>query len=607
MKHHLAAPPLIPGQASNYPADYPVSGGTYVPVWGNLTLTKLFGYIAIGIGLARDDSRAVVLLKQSYAYYIDNQWGYDKSRFTGLTHAGAAYTSWREVPYTAAIAFMLKQSGGPDLTGGNYISNALAYFNYIEEPWDLTTISSWGDIYGPAQSYQGFSNYGAWMAMTVFPTLPYSAYYYNQNVSRPDWTVTGIKVNQGTEVGRAYMFVDPHHASTSYKSSPLQYVFMDTDYASCVALSASGGVAHGATCYPNIGVQGVISRSDWTLTGSTIQLQAGTAAFPDHMVSTWGSYHILRKDPLLAGNGSQGGNWNGQLENDNVVELGGGANWNSLGAAIYPSYAPITHWAGTDPTGDAAGRYAYWMVDLSRTYTPAMDVSRAERSCIHFKKAGHQDYLTCYDDIATTSGKQETDFFHYYIHSSTISPSGGKVTVGTNTVTLIRASSSLVSSFLPLVSNGIYTSLRGNDSNGNSAVVTVCASTTGSSCNTSATSGEWIAVHLPSTSTSAAMPTLTQPSCTGTGGNCTVVQIADSSYPKVAAFARQGVTLSGVSFTTTHSGTAQYLIAGMVPGNYSVSVNGATVVSSVTVNANDNTLYFESTAGLVQTRSLGQR
>ena len=61
---------------------------------------------------------------------------------------------------------------------------------------------------------------------------------------------------------------------------------------------------------------------------------------------------------------------------------------------------------------------------------------------------------------------------------------------------------------------------------------------------------------------------------------------------------------SDLSFTTTHSGTAQYLVAGMAPGNYNVSVNGTTV-ASCSVNANDNTLYFESTAGLVQIESSG--
>jgi diaminopimelate epimerase len=102
------------------------------------------------------------------------------------------------------------------------------------------------------------------------------------------------------------------------------------------------------------------------------------------------------------------------------------------------------------------------------------------------------------------------------------------------------------------------------------------------------------------------MPTITQPTCSGTGGNCTAVQIADSGSPKVAVFARQGVTLTQASFTSTHSGIAQYVIAGLAPGTYNVTVGGGTVVSGATVSANDNSLYFESTAGAVVATRIGQ-
>ena len=144
------------------------------------------------------------------------------------------------------------------------------------------------------------------------------------------------------------------------------------------------------------------------------------------------------------------------------------------------------------------------------------------------------------------------------------------------------------------------TSYPGNSGYSNTDRVNICASSSGSACNTSATSMEAITVHLPSTNTSATMPTLTQPSCSGTGGNCAAVQIADSTGPKVAMFARQGALLTGASFTSTHSGTAQYLIAGLDSGyTYNVKVGGSPVLTGATVNANDNTLYFESTDGAV--------
>jgi len=52
-------------------------------------------------------------------------------------------------------------------------------------------------------------------------------------------------------------------------------------------------------------------------------------------------------------------------------------------------------------------------------------------------------------------------------------------------------------------------------------------------------------------------------------------------------------------FTTSHSGTAQYLIAGLAAGTYQVTVGRNPVLGGTTVSDGDNTLYFESTAGAV--------
>ena len=104
-------------------------------------------------------------------------------------------------------------------------------------------------------------------------------------------------------------------------------------------------------------------------------------------------------------------------------------------------------------------------------------------------------------------------------------------------------------------------------------------------------------MHQPTTSTSATMPTLTQPACTGTGGNCTAVQIGSSTSPKVAVFARQGALLTAVSFTTNHAGTAQYAVAGLAAGSYNIT-NGSGS-ATCTVASGDNTCYFESNSGTV--------
>jgi hypothetical protein len=85
------------------------------------------------------------------------------------------------------------------------------------------------------------------------------------------------------------------------------------------------------------------------------------------------------------------------------------------------------------------------------------------------------------------------------------------------------------------------------------------------------------------------------------------VQIADTT-PKVVIFAAPVAdkgsgkyapnTYNSVTFTTTHAGTGKYLIAGLVPGAYSVRLNGVAIpgYASVIVAA-DGTLFFAATAG----------
>ena len=83
--------------------------------------------------------------------------------------------------------------------------------------------------------------------------------------------------------------------------------------------------------------------------------------------------------------------------------------------------------------------------------------------------------------------------------------------------------------------------------------------------------------------------------------NWTGVQAQGAVSAAVYLGARGGVTHSTVTnFTTTHSGTGQYIIQGLTPGTYTITMNSTPVSGSpFTVGTNDNTAYFESTSGTV--------
>lgn len=146
-----------------------------------------------------------------------------------------------------------------------------------------------------------------------------------------------------------------------------------------------------------------------------------------------------------------------------------------------------------------------------------------------------------------------------------------------------------------------YTTMSsGTIGGGHSFRVAGCAGS-GGVCDPAATKYEMIQVHRPFYGT-------TDPGISVTSlnpdANWTGVQTED----KVVLFSRGGTTHATISgFTTTHTGTAEYLFAGLPAGSYTVTVNGSPVTGSpFTVDATAQSLEFASTAGLVSVNGLPQ-
>ena len=647
IQHEYEPAMEAPGQEANYGTDYePTSlydtGG--FPYAANHGSTHLISILSLSLALADDDPRARSALTELMVWYFKWRYPWNLSSWTGMTENGARYQQFVDNPQDPAIMLMLNHaiSGyGTALThtGDNAIfpletygvlpdGGAGAGYGSGQGPYTLdqwldptgvnsnSSISDWTlpilgmSLLHPASQYVPYTY---WM-MKNFPGSPFSSGWSWQNY----------------QLYNLYQYIeyDPTISTTNINTLPAQYLFKDTAYSACQTYWGSQTFSHSWTngtpavdtpgCYPNMSYQMAISKSDWTGTATQLWMSAswGSDNLDRSGGGQYGAYHIYRNGYLLAGN--SGGTNSAQasasahnlsgiyasgLASDMVIEIGGVDNWNVMKSNANVS-ANFARWASTDPSGDSASRYVYSMIDLRPTYIPAANVTRANRHIIHFKKASAQDYIVSYDDVALSSSNQIQAWWHYFLPGNsglnTVSVNTSALTV---TDTLSSGNGKLLTSFLP-VQGASTVALVSNGANKTTWDTYTCPSANGSSC-VNAISGEWIAVHQPCNGTSCTMPTLTQPSCSATGGSCTALQIADASNPKVAVFARQGVTLTAASFTTTHGGTGQYLIAGMAPGNYNVSVNGATVASSISVNANDNTLYFESTAGLVQIESSG--
>jgi hypothetical protein len=226
----------------------------------------------------------------------------------------------------------------------------------------------------------------------------------------------------------------------------------------------------------------------------------------------------------------------------------------------------------------------------------------------HFKKSGAQDYFVVYDDVAA-SATTICSLWHFGLMGAAAGSSVG-FTANTGPASNTRASSKLNTAWIypgggttgEVNTDGANGTYPGG--NGTTYRVRSCASANGSTPNASATAFEEIVVHQPINGTSGSMPPQTQ--ITPTVGAARIVQIADPTTPKVAAFATGGNTITALSFTSTHSGTGQYLVAGLTAGSYSVTVNGSAIATNQTVSQNDNTLYFESSSGTVSVTQTGQ-
>lgn len=598
LKHHSASPPIIPGQESHYTTDY-AFGGTFVHRSGNLTNTALMGYISLGLALADDDVRSRTLLQQAYDYYYAKMLPTELSSWTGFTPSGAAYTNQRSAWFAAMIAIMIKNSviSGPDLTGTNYINAHSAFYPYVDELTHQDIFSSVWDA--------GHGQRALWFNMWLYPSDPKTA-YANNYLRSVRSASSDLANNHGSYLSWAYVFWDPATPNGALSGAPKQYLFRNTDLSTCQSL--------GLTCWPNQAYSHVISRTGWAATSTKIIMQSSfNACNGDHEgCGNYGSVHIYKSGYLLASDVKTA---NENNDKDLTISIGSTSNWGIYDPVTDAPYSVSTvpRWAGTNPTGDSASRFSYALLDVTGAYKATAGVTRAHRHVIHFKETG-QDYVVWYDDIAaTTAGGPIKAYLHFY-HTDcyllgTCTKGASGITWGGGndggTVVDTQATNKLLTTVLSVA--GTNTAFLGRDNingtytggAGYTFRAHVCAENPSApgACDSSATAGEWIVVHQPTTNTSATMPTITRPACVGTDGTCTAVEIQDTN-PKVALFARQGQLVSAMNVTTTHAGTAQYVASGVSAGFAIVTRNGAPVSGSpFTVVDGDNTVSFDATAG----------
>lgn len=354
------------------------------------------------------------------------------------------------------------------------------------------------------------------------------------------------------------------------------------------------------------------SRSGWGASDTQLVVYATTTDRDHNQVFSAGAFQIIKKREMSAGALNTtgvtscendaglpcfGGNYG---NNQNIIQIGCGPDNCDFPFSITdkphgdPTYTTIDRWAGTDPTGVADGSYTYARVNNSTYYRTSLAITGAWRHFLHLKKSGQQDYIIVYDDLATST---PTTFCALTVHLN--NGVGGDGTSSWSSGTRILSSNGAAST-----STTLNTFFLGPNSaqqhfwtdstvaSGSARRNRDCITSDGSTA-ASVTAAEFSSIWQPG-ATGVTMPTVSALGTIDTGWRSW--QIADATQPYVAVIRQGNSTPTSLTFTSTHSGTGKYVIAGLGAQTYSITRNGS-ALTTCTVASGDNTCSWDGLAG----------
>jgi len=605
------------------------------------------------------DPRAAAAFEAQWEYVVDYELGHFRAYGAGWLHTGPTYTSQVSAAITRKV-FMLQnsipsyQSLNP--AGWMLDSPLFKIFSaYPDKSW-----TPFGGINAAAPSVLGWGSVSAWVVLSggasggfgvpwyaydpAFAFAPTSA---NANYLR--YFLTNVSnVSMWTNQVDAFTVLtqDPRIASASYTSLPSQYLFQQNDTSGVLAWNGWnwGNAFRGDM---------VVSESDWTTTASHLALDFRTY-IGDHDAHCEGCLALYRVGGLLGrdGDGTPWGNGASAEVDDTVIgdmiQFGGATSVYPVPAFQSPptmtnvppwtlSQAPITMWASathganSPKFGDQNSQYMAVCADIAPVYQTALNY--AFRCTAESKPTSSGPHVIY--DWSSTQPASSTAIrrrIHYVQNGenlnfpqpeghTTCPGAGGCASLNTNGGVVVSTESNtadahgspvpaygVVSQFLsPNTITLNWVCPAGGDcttgsnytgGHGHTDPVDICG---GGSCGTSVSIYETLVVHKVMTSTSDTALTTTAiiPDANWYGA-----QASDSSGWSVSLFFRGSACRSSItSFSTANagiSGNGQYLIVGLCPGSYPVTVNGTAVTGSpFTVSGGDNTIEFVGGAGTV--------
>jgi hypothetical protein len=530
----------------------------------NLTIQKVIGYLVMGLALADESARARQYVTWAADFWKNEVLPKNQDVWTGFQQGGSTnYGSGRQITENMMVVQMLRLiPGSPslDYKGTKWLAGLTEAYLYTLLPTSTTAFAPWGqaDI---ADSPSYYTHMWAPIQTCIYGESSDRAKYFNywQRTISSNY-VAGTLTDGANEriIPFALMCWQQSDTSTDYRSVlPTQKAFYDVEGSAAKAMGA------------------FVSRSGWTASTDTLLFATSFSFYYgiDHQGSgAPGAYRVFKNGWVLTENGARD---TGINTDTNMVLFGGSSQLKSTVAGQSTV---------VDKTDSGVG-WAFSRINTSAAYQSALGVTRALRYLLHFKKAASPDYVVVYDDMATSVANTLSQNLHFdktLNQASSITDTLPDIVwTGPNR----RVSTKIV---LPS-GTGVA---RTPTSLTNSFRENICASSDGSTC-AATTSAAFLLVHRPSASTSDTMPTV---AALGTiDSNYSGVQI-EGEAPSIAVFPKAGLYHASTSFTSTHSGTAQYVVTGLESGIYDVVRGATTIVDDETIDSN-GTIAFESVAG----------
>jgi hypothetical protein len=619
---------------------------------GNGDFIYPMGKLQIDLPLVADDSRAIADIEEieSYAWNYSLPW--DWNYHTAYGENGTSHYWGQVAKFHSVLEMELKNSftGFPNLTPETWLRDKNLFYQYNTLPdhraWsgDSTTMWGWNIGYNNSNSAVDPTDTAADFLGYTNPNASTSSQYLK------DFTTKHNNFPQGSDQDAsvlAWLNYNPAITASDHTVQPKQFIFNDTRNSVCSSLSPLTGDVVGQYCIPTLRSDALVSMSDWGYTNpSATSMFFQSRSFSGHGYDNCqaGALGIYRTGYLLGDDNLYvfSGNYDIaeisalNAEFSDMPSIGGAS---VLGTSGGPCIAYFDRWASrpgggwATNYGDTTSTFAYARSNMTGMWAISGGPTYAYREVGHFKKPGAHEVIVDHHSIAMGSATTLVHHLHFTQNGEPNNsgygleaayPEGDTVCTscaGTNPTGYVyehesgAASDSLgparkagltASIFSPgtitVRDDGVWSLANPNYNNASGSGGTLLGThshrvsiSAGSTIGASATSLDDVVVYELCPDYTASCPqtaTALNPDANWTG-----VQTAD----KVAIFARGGTTHSTMTgFTTTHAGTAQYLFGGLTPGTYTVTVGGTGVAGSpFTVAANDNSIEFENTSGVV--------